>query len=109
MTMPTTLTHGLVGVALGGTFFRKMPRRFWYLAVACATVQDLDVIGFRYGVNYGDLLGHRGLSHSLLFAFVISIIAVSSKRGNSFPRKGTVFLSWVRPAWTAVTDLTTVA
>lgn len=79
MTMPTTLTHGFVGVALGGTFFRKMPRRFWYLAVACTTVQDLDVIGLRpdVGIPYGHLLGHRGLSHSLPFAFVISVIAVS--------------------------------
>ena len=77
MTMPTTLTHSFVGVALGGTFFRKMPRRFWYLTVACATVQDLDVIGFPFGVDYGDFLGHRGLSHSLPFAFVISVIAVS--------------------------------
>lgn len=66
-------------MALGGTFFRKMPRRFWYLTVACATVQDLDVIGLRHdvGIPYGHFLGHRGLSHSLPFAFVISVIAVS--------------------------------
>lgn len=62
-------------MALGGTFFRKMPRRFWYLAVACATVQDLDVIGLGHGVPYGHFLGHRGLIHSLPFALVISIVA----------------------------------
>src|SRR5439155_4710920 len=29
------------------------------------------------GVHYGDLLGHRGFSHSLLFAFLWSVIVVS--------------------------------
>ena len=77
MIVPTTVTHGLVGLATAGTFFRKMPRRFWYLAVACATVQDLDTIGLRFGVPYEHLLGHRGLTHSLPLAFVISAIAVS--------------------------------
>ena len=75
MAMPTTVTHGFVGVALGGAFFRKMPRRFWLLAVACAVVQDLDTLGLRFGVPYEHFLGHRGLSHSLPFALALSILA----------------------------------
>jgi len=38
---------------------------------------DADVIGLRYGVNYGDLLGHRGLTHSLLFACLVALVAVA--------------------------------
>ena len=40
----------------------------WLLGAACAALPDLDVIGFRFGIAYGDMLGHRGLTHSLFFA-----------------------------------------
>jgi inner membrane protein len=35
---------------------------------AAAALPDLDVIGFSFAVQYGEPLGHRGFSHSLLFA-----------------------------------------
>ena len=38
-------------------------------------VPDLDVIGFAFGIRYGDLLGHRGLSHSIAFAVCLALIA----------------------------------
>jgi len=42
-------------------------------------VPDVDVIGFRFGVHYGDFWGHRGFTHSLLFAFVLtSIVAIAA-------------------------------
>ncbi|MEY2927557.1 MAG: hypothetical protein RL367_2034, partial [Pseudomonadota bacterium] len=31
---------------------------------------DLDVIGFRLGMNYADQFGHRGATHSLMAAFL---------------------------------------
>ena len=37
----------------------------------CSVIPDLDVIGFKFGIEYGDLLGHRGLTHSILFAAVL--------------------------------------
>ncbi len=44
---------------------------------------DIDVIGFRFGVRYGDFLGHRGFTHSLVFAGLLAsaaLIAVSVTR-----------------------------
>jgi inner membrane protein len=38
---------------------------------------DADVIGFRFGIAYGDPLGHRGFTHSLLFATVVSAVAIA--------------------------------
>jgi inner membrane protein len=35
---------------------------------------DADVAGFRFGVAYSDLLGHRGFTHSLLFAALLSVV-----------------------------------
>jgi inner membrane protein len=39
---------------------------------ACALAPDLDVVGFRFGIRYGDVLGHRGFSHSLVFAGLLA-------------------------------------
>jgi inner membrane protein len=35
---------------------------------------DIDVIGYHLGVRYGDLWGHRGMTHSLLFAAVVAAV-----------------------------------
>jgi len=51
--------------------------------MACAVVPDADVIGFPLGVHYGDLLGHRGITHSLAFAAVLSIIISVSAPSRS--------------------------
>ena len=43
----------------------------------CSGIPDLDVIGFRFGIHYGDFWGHRGFTHSLVFAALLaSVVAV---------------------------------
>ena len=75
--MPTVITHGLVAAALGKIFAgSRMPARFWILSVGCAMLPDADVIGFSFGFRYGDPLGHRGFSHSLLFALLLACLVV---------------------------------
>jgi inner membrane protein len=49
----------------------------------CAVLPDLDVIGFRFGVHYGDFWGHRGFTHSLVFAVLLAAATVLLL----FPRK----------------------
>jgi inner membrane protein len=41
---------------------------------ALSMLPDADVIGFGFGVAYGDPLGHRGASHSLFFAALVGAI-----------------------------------
>ena len=67
--MPTVMTHAVVGVGLGSLFTsRKMPPMFWIMTAALAMAPDLDVWAFRLGIPYETPLGHRGFSHSLVFA-----------------------------------------
>src|SRR5262245_6834033 len=71
--MASIVTHALVGAALGQTAnqgLRKQPR-FWFTVILCSILPDFDVIGAKFGVLYGDLWGHRGMTHSLLFAAVV--------------------------------------
>jgi inner membrane protein len=39
-------------------------------------VPDVDVIGFRFGIHYGDFWGHRGFTHSLFFAALLASAAL---------------------------------
>jgi inner membrane protein len=76
--MASAFTHAFAATALGKTcFFTKLDWRFWMLAIVSAILPDADVIGFAFGINYGDMLGHRGFSHSLLFALLWSFLVVS--------------------------------
>jgi inner membrane protein len=38
---------------------------------------DIDVIGFRFGIRYGDFWGHRGFTHSLVFAAILATSALA--------------------------------
>ena len=67
--MASVFGHFVAGVALGAAFF---PGQFRpgpaVIAGLCACAPDLDVLAFRFGVPYGSPWGHRGWTHSLLFA-----------------------------------------
>ena len=89
--MPTPLTHGFVALVAGKTLMRrKMPLRFWGAAVVCSALPDLDTLGFRFGIAYGDVLGHRGLFHSLPFALLVSLVtmAVVFRGVQAFSKRG---------------------
>src|SRR5258708_23223463 len=74
--MPTIVTHGFVAALLGRSLAAgRMPARFWFLSLLCSILPDADVRVFPLGISYEDVLGHRGLSHSLVFALVLSLIA----------------------------------
>jgi len=70
--MPSLFGHAVTSLALGKVFSsEKQTANFWMLAVYCSVIPDADVIAFYFGVPYGNLLGHRGLSHSILFAAIV--------------------------------------
>lgn len=70
--MASVVGHAAVALALGTAFQPSDARaRFWTLGVICAVLPDVDVVAFWFNVPYEHVLGHRGLSHSLLFAAVL--------------------------------------
>src|SRR5438045_9678006 len=75
--MATAFTHAFAAVALGKMVSQKERGwRFWALAAGSAVIPDGDVIGFAFGVDYDDFLGHRGFFHSLLFALGWALFVV---------------------------------
>lgn len=75
--MPTIISHPAVPLAIGCALGAKViSPRLLTLGVLGAALPDLDVIAFRFGVPYEAALGHRGVSHSLVFAVIIAALTV---------------------------------
>jgi inner membrane protein len=82
----SAFSHAAAGLALGTVFWRPgVPARYWVLGAALAALPDVDAIGFRFGVAYGDVLGHRGLTHSLPFAAALSALIVAMLPSGTGP------------------------
>jgi len=57
-------------------------------------IPDLDVIGFRFGIHYGDFWGHRGFTHSILFAALLASAVLLIGFRRAMPGPGRI------PLWT---------
>ena len=82
--MASILSHAVAALGIGAVFYRQgMSRRVLIAGALCSVVPDLDVIGFKFGVPYGDFWGHRGFTHSLLFAALLAtLVAVVAFRNS---------------------------
>ncbi len=80
--MATIFTHAAVACALGQAAPAKYRDdwRFWYTAVYCSILPDADVVSFLMGIKYEDLWGHRGVTHSLVFAAGLGALAAARFR-----------------------------
>ncbi len=71
--MASPLSHAVAALSIGAFFYRPgVPRRLWAIGAICSVVPDFDVIGFQFGIRYGDFWGHRGFTHSLVFAALLA-------------------------------------
>ncbi len=72
--MPTFIGHGFSGLAISALIPRKASSgRAALLCAVCAVAPDIDSIGFRLGIPYQHWLGHRGFTHSILFAALLAL------------------------------------
>ncbi|HIE46152.1 MAG TPA: metal-dependent hydrolase [Flavobacteriaceae bacterium] len=83
--MASIFGHALASIAIGSSFTKTMRSlKFWLLGVFCAIFPDADVVGFKFGIKYASFFGHRGFTHSLVFAllfgFLIAFIFYNKKK-----------------------------
>ena len=75
--MASAITHAFIAIPLGkAVFSQDMPWRFWALSIFCSVIPDIDALGSYRGIMYGSLFAHRGFTHSLFFAFFLSLAVV---------------------------------
>ena len=76
--MASAFSHAIVALAMGKAFQNKeLSWRELLVGALCSVVPDLDVIGFHFGIQYSDVWGHRGLTHSVVFAVLLAGILVT--------------------------------
>lgn len=74
-----SIGHVAVGMA-AARVYNPGPRGLWSLVTsmgvwsALSLLPDLDVVGFKFHIKYADPLGHRGASHSFVFAVVVALV-----------------------------------
>lgn len=72
--MASIFGHSVVGYTLTKIIDNK-PAKWLLLAAVFSTVlPDFDVIGFKFGIPYSHPLGHRGFTHSILFALLWALL-----------------------------------
>lgn len=79
--MPTIFTHAAVPLLLGAAAGRqRISRRLLGAGAIAAMLPDADTVGFRFGIAYASDFGHRGATHSVVFALALALVAVALSR-----------------------------
>jgi len=72
--MASVFGHGMVGFTVTKLLDSKNIKWLLILAIVSTILPDADVISFRFGIPYSAPLGHRGFTHSLVFALLWAIV-----------------------------------
>jgi len=94
--MPTFMTHALTGAAVSGAMFPlRGTLSLAALSALSAAVPDIDILAFYFGIPYEHWLGHRGFTHSLLFAALWGLLAAAPFMvGQTSPIKLRLYLNF---------------
>lgn len=94
--MASAFGHALVAITIGKTYSKKITNwKFWTLGTICAILPDADVISFKFGIPYASFWGHRGFSHSLVFALIIGIlVTLFFYKKHFFTKKSILYISF---------------
>ena len=72
--MASIFGHMVAGVTLANVFGKKVSIRFAVACAVSAVLPDIDVLAFQFDIPYESAFGHRGFTHSILFAFLWGVV-----------------------------------
>jgi len=104
-----SIGHVAVGLAAGRAFTKDPARAkqaMWLFAIV-SLWPDVDVVGFLFGVRYGDPFGHRGATHSLAMALVAGALCGVFARRRGWPPLRTAIVGTVVAASHGLLDTMT--
>ena len=94
--MASLFGHSAVGYTLTKLMDHKNLKWLLLAAVISTILPDFDVIGFKLGIPYTHPLGHRGFTHSILFALLWALLLMRALgRQNKIVWFLVIFLSTV--------------
>ena len=87
----------------------RVPLRLLVVGIAASILPDVDVIGFRLGIPYGSDYGHRGFTHSLVFAAAVALATTAWASGLRASRLATMAFVFLSCASHGLLDMLTTA
>ncbi len=76
--MATIISHPALPLALGiGLGTRIIPTRLLIAGCIASMLPDADVIAFAFGIPYASQFGHRGFTHSIVFAVFVGVVVAA--------------------------------
>jgi inner membrane protein len=84
--MASAFSHIVPAIAFGKIgYTEKQPWKFWVLGCICSAIPDADALGYKLGVPYESMWGHRGITHSFAFAILLGLLVTAAFfRGAKF-------------------------
>ncbi|WP_207432425.1 metal-dependent hydrolase [Sabulibacter ruber] len=95
--MASAFAHALMAVAIGKRYTQPENKtKLFLLGAFCSIFPDADVVMFKFGIPYQHFLGHRGFSHSLVFALLLGIVMtiLFYRRTPLFSSRGLILVSF---------------
>jgi inner membrane protein len=79
--MATVFTHAVVPLMIGAALGRqRISGRLLAAGALTAMLPDADVIAFHLHIPYANAFGHRGATHSIVFAVLLGVLAALAHR-----------------------------
>jgi inner membrane protein len=73
--MPTVFTHSFVGAITGYSVASAQERiKLIAISLLCGSLPDIDAAAFVLHIPYASMWGHRGFTHSIVFALMAALM-----------------------------------
>lgn len=90
-----SLTHIVLGACIGEAVAgKKLGKRAMLVGAVAQSVPDVDFVSTFWLHDAGDIIGHRGFTHSIVFA-ILAISLLSWLASILFRRRGLTWKEWV--------------
>ena len=72
--MASVFGHAIIGYTITKAASIKNYKWLLLLAILSSVFPDLDVLTFNFGIPYSHPFGHRGFTHSIVFAIIWAVL-----------------------------------
>ena len=75
--MASAFGHAFSAIAFGSLVKKELRSpKLWLIGIFCSVCPDFDVIAFKFGIPYGHMFGHRGITHSISFSILLAFLVM---------------------------------
>ena len=72
--MASLFGHGILAFTISKVIDKQDLKILMVLAIVSSIIPDADVLAFSFGIPYEHMFGHRGFTHSIVFALLWSTL-----------------------------------